>query len=90
MKKNKEVCRDWISLSLSNVTLLSLGRGGIFARGKIKSNLLDIIFLKKIFFFEKKKLDFQEVTFLCQGNCQKIGVRICRNSFNRRNKYVHV
>ena len=28
--------------------------------------------------------------FLYRGYCQQIGVRIYRNSFRRRNKYVHV
>ena len=28
--------------------------------------------------------------FFCRGYCQKLAVRISRNSFSRRNKYLHV
>ena len=50
--------------------------------------LLEIILLKKEL---KKNIKFSGGNiFLYRGYCQKIGVRIFRNSFSRRNKYVHV
>ena len=49
---------------------------------------MEIILLKKKL---KKFLDFQEVTyFFTSGIATKIRAQICRNSFSRRNKYVHV
>ena len=47
--------------------------GVILARGKIEKNI---------------KFSGGNI-FPHQWYCQKIGVRICRNSFSRRNKYVH-
>ena len=45
---------------------------------------------KKKKFFLKKILSFQGVTYLFSGDiAKKKTVRICRNSFSRRNKYVH-
>ena len=39
--------------------------------------------------FKKLKFSWGNI-FLYRGYCQKIGVPICRNSFSRRNKYLHV
>ena len=45
---------------------------------------------KKKIIFLKKILSFQGVTYLFTGDiAKKKTVRICRNSFSRRNKYVH-
>ena len=38
----------------------------------------------------EKKKKFKGNIFFYRGYCQKIVVRICRNSFSRRKKYVHV
>ena len=77
------------------------GRGGvIFARSKLKLKLflndtlwLFLTFTRDYFCWKK---NWQNIKFsggnifLYRAYCQKIGGRICRNSFSRRNKYVHV
>ena len=53
-----------------------------------------VLTFTKYYFAEKeieKTLNFQMVTYLfTMGYCQKLGVRICRNSLSRRSKYIHV
>ena len=81
------------------------GKGVIFARSKFKVRLFLIIlwyepetlwlfltFTRDYFVEIKnwKNIKFSgDKKFLYREYCQKIGVRICRNSFSRRNKYVH-
>ena len=59
-----------------NLKLFLTFTGDYFAERKIEKKIIIIIFKDNIFFY--------------WGYCQKIVVRICRNSFSRRKKYVHV
>ena len=88
------------------MTLSSLGRGVIFARGKFKLNLflnelcykletllIFLTFTRDYFAEQKNEKNYKflgGIKFFYRWYCQKIGIPICRNSFSRRNKYVHL